>query len=316
MLIKDQNLTSEKNSSLPLAEPPLTDQFLHEIKTHGSPMFAFETYQNTIRSDKVFITSHWHHEIEILCIQRGVADVHIDGESIAVHAGDVVFINSGELHQITSQNSDILYHACLFPLEFLYFARPDYTQSHYLIPLSEKELLLPHFLPHGDSFADAIYLELMDIIATFDNKEAAYQLRIKACLIKILSLVFAQGTFIRTCDADSSIRQKNQQQLKEILHYIESHYADKILLVDIADHIHMSAKYFSQYFKKNFNMGFVDYLNHYRIEKACELIITTNMHMMEISFATGFDNFSYFIRTFKNITGQTPAAYRRTVQTV
>jgi AraC-like DNA-binding protein len=291
-----------------------TDPSLHELKSHGNPMFSFETYRNINLTGTLFIGSHWHHEIEILCFQKGEACVHVSGNTIAVQSGDVVFVNSEELHLITSQDPDILYHACLFPLEFLYFARPDYTQSHYLFPLSDKEILLPLYMEHGDSFTDAIYSELIDIIATFDHKEAAYQLRIKACLIKILSLVFASGRFLRPADTSIALGAKNQQQLKEILSYIESHYEGRIYLDHIADHFHMSAKYFSQYFKKNFGRGFVEYLNHYRIEKACELLVTTNMHIMDISFSTGFDNFSYFIRKFKSITGYTPATYRKTIQ--
>jgi AraC-like DNA-binding protein len=306
--LREQINTPTTTSSLP------ADPSLHELRSHGNAMFSFDTYRNFNLTGTLFIGSHWHHEIEILCFQKGEACVHVSGTTVAVQGGDVVFVNSEELHQITSKDPDILYHACLFPLEFLYFARPDYTQSHYLFPLSEKEILLPLYMKHGDGFSDAIYAELLDIIATFDHKEAAYQLRIKACLLKVLSLIFASGRFLRPADSNIVLGFKNQQQLKEILSYIESHYECRMYLDDIANYFHMSPKYFSQYFKKHFERGFVEYLNHYRIEKACELLVTTNMHIMDISFATGFDNFSYFIRKFKNITGYTPAAYRKTIQ--
>lgn len=302
----------EIQQELPLS--PTADQSLHEQKMRGNPMFSFETYRNINLTGTLFISSHWHHEIEILCFQKGTATVRVSGEVIAVHPGDVVFINREELHEITSEDPDILYHACVFPMEFLYFAKPDYTQRQYLTPLSEKKLLLPHYMGHGDSFADAIYQELTDIIATFDNKELAYQLRIKACLLKILSLAVASDRLVYPADTDLLIHTKNQQQLKDILSYIQSHYEDRMYLDEIADHFHMSAKYFSQYFKKHFGRCFIEYLNQFRVEKACELLVTTNMHIMDISFATGFDNFSYFIRKFKSITGYTPAAYRKTIQ--
>lgn len=312
MPAQSSTLTKQNNHSIKTTASLPTDPALHERRSHGSPLFSFETYRNINLTGTLFIGSHWHHEIEILCFQKGEARVHVSGNTLAVQSGDVVFVNSEELHQITSQDPDILYHACLFPLEFLYFARPDYTQSHYLFPLAEKELLLPLYMEHGDDFTDAIYEELLDIIATYDQKEAAYQLRIKASLIKVLSLVFASGRYLRSTDSNLIFDSKNQQQLKEILSYIESHYESRMYLDEIADYFHMSPKYFSQYFKKHFGRGFVEYLNHYRIDKACELLVTTNMHIMDISFATGFDNFSYFIRKFKSITGYTPAAYRKT----
>ncbi|HOO29305.1 MAG TPA: AraC family ligand binding domain-containing protein, partial [Lachnospiraceae bacterium] len=160
----------------PNASLPSADDSFHEVKSRETALFSFETYRNINLTGTLFITSHWYHEIKILCFQKGEADVYISGQTLHVHPGDVVFINQEELHQITSDDPDILYHACLFPLEFLYFSRPDYTQNHYLTPLSNKELLLPHYMERGDSFTDAIYTELIDIIATFDHKEAAYQL--------------------------------------------------------------------------------------------------------------------------------------------
>lgn len=61
-------------------------------------------------------------------------------------------------------------------------------------------------------------------------------------------------------------------------------------------------------------MTFLEYVTRYRIEKARILLRNTGLSVMEIGFLVGYENFSYFIRTFKRIVGITPAKYRAEVQ--
>ena len=58
-------------------------------------------------------------------------------------------------------------------------------------------------------------------------------------------------------------------------------------------------------------MTLVEYMNHYRLEKACELLLTTDLSVIEISENTGFENHSYFIRLFRRQYQMTPLKYRR-----
>ena len=124
------------------------DKQLHEIKPHGTALFSFATYRMINPSDTLFVTSHWHREVEILCFQKGCAQVLLSGREYPVKAGDILFVNQGELHQISSTDPGLLYHACDFPLDFLCFAGYDYAQSNYLDPLSDKELFFPTLLSH------------------------------------------------------------------------------------------------------------------------------------------------------------------------
>lgn len=57
-------------------------------------------------------------------------------------------------------------------------------------------------------------------------------------------------------------------------------------------------------------IGLNKYLNHYRLEKACNLLIHSNMKVVDIAKYVGFDNTSYFNRIFKNHFGTTPSIYR------
>ena len=64
------------------------------------------------------------------------------------------------------------------------------------------------------------------------------------------------------------------------------------------------------FFKKMTNRTPIDYLNVYRIEMASKKIINTDLSITDIAFSCGFNDLSYFIKTFKKITGITPRKYK------
>jgi YesN/AraC family two-component response regulator len=95
-----------------------------------------------------------------------------------------------------------------------------------------------------------------------------------------------------------------------IVEYIHSHFAEKILLDDVAKFANFSKSYLIRLFKKNTGKTFSAYLNSYRIYKACEMLDLTQKNILEISEACGFENVAYFIKIFKSNTGLTPHKYR------
>lgn len=73
----------------------------------------------------------------------------------------------------------------------------------------------------------------------------------------------------------------------------------------------MNENYFCRFFKDNIGMSLTTYINKYRCEKAAKLLLDSNLKILGVAISCGFDNNSYFIRTFKSIKGCTPKEYRR-----
>jgi AraC-like DNA-binding protein len=99
--------------------------------------------------------------------------------------------------------------------------------------------------------------------------------------------------------------------MKDLLRFVNAHYAKPIALKEAADFCGYSVSYFMKFFKSFTGETFVEYLNHYRLKKASELLTDTDRTILEISEATGFENHSYFIRLFKRYYGITPLQYRK-----
>lgn len=99
--------------------------------------------------------------------------------------------------------------------------------------------------------------------------------------------------------------------VKDIVHYINGHYAEDITLDRISQMVELSRTYVCGLFKKEMGINITSYITNYRIEKARELLRDTNMKSYEIAEKVGFIDESYFSRTFKKVTGQSPNAYRK-----
>ncbi|WP_302336929.1 helix-turn-helix domain-containing protein, partial [uncultured Ruminococcus sp.] len=97
---------------------------------------------------------------------------------------------------------------------------------------------------------------------------------------------------------------------KEMLHFIQRHYAAPLTITVMAEQFHMSEKYFSRYFRIATGQNFTAYLNAVRIEKAQALLLETDETVLEIAFSCGYENVSYFNRVFRRQTGYSPLQYR------
>lgn len=98
--------------------------------------------------------------------------------------------------------------------------------------------------------------------------------------------------------------------IQDAVRYIRHHYAEDISVADIAEHIGMSASWLTKRFKQECGCSIVNYLLDVRIERAKALLAETDMLILEIACAVGFDNSRYFISVFKKAVGLTPKAYR------
>ncbi|ANF97335.1 response regulator transcription factor [Paenibacillus bovis] len=101
-------------------------------------------------------------------------------------------------------------------------------------------------------------------------------------------------------------------EIARALQYIKQNYAQNISLQQVADHVNLSFGYLSNLFKKELQITFIDYLNRYRIERAKELLIGTNLKSYDIAVQVGFSpEYTYFSKVFKKVTGLNPNEYRR-----
>ncbi len=102
--------------------------------------------------------------------------------------------------------------------------------------------------------------------------------------------------------------------VKRMKGMIHEFYQTGIMLDDISRKLDMTPEYLGTLFHRETGTTFSTYVKTYRISKAKELLVGTNLKLYEIAEKVGYSDSKYFSRIFKEITGQLPTEYRRSVR--
>jgi two-component system response regulator YesN len=122
---------------------------------------------------------------------------------------------------------------------------------------------------------------------------------LKGCFQDIHSVLF------RTEEPDQRSR-----QFSEILDYIHEHYNEELSIEYFAGLLNMSNGHFSRTFKEEVGEKYVEYSAKYRLKKAKQFLLETDMKIDDIALMIGYWGRNSFIRTFRKYEGITPAKYR------
>lgn len=108
----------------------------------------------------------------------------------------------------------------------------------------------------------------------------------------------------------SSQDARKVSQIRPAINYIDANYDKPIILADVAKASHLSISRLAHIFKEQMGITIIDYLTSVRIERAKQLLLATDQNCTEICFQVGYNNQSYFTRTFKGLVGMTPRHFR------
>ena len=104
---------------------------------------------------------------------------------------------------------------------------------------------------------------------------------------------------------------ESRNEVAAVKNYIYNHYAEDLNLETLAEKVYLSSGYLSFIFKKETGMNLNRFIRVFRMEKAKELLRTTNMKVAMVSEQVGFANSSYFCRSFREYYGSSPESYRK-----
>ncbi len=103
---------------------------------------------------------------------------------------------------------------------------------------------------------------------------------------------------------------KEQQRIQKVYHFIETNYQKRVDVNEVAAFSHLTTAAFCRYFKKSTHYTFTEFLNRFRINQA-KKILMQDKTVTEACYESGFEDISYFNKTFKKITGGNPSAFKK-----
>ena len=278
---------------------------LKENKPHGTKDDPFSTYhiENAGRSFQIPV--HWHDEFEIIYVRSGFLTVSISGESYIGKTGEAFVVSPGNLHLMGSQTGTVDYYTFLFPLKYISFRTDDMLDEKLLEPLNSGHLMI---CPRVKDTAKELCEQLIEIYeAKKDESESKIttQVRTKIILLQFILEMWKKGFVIEN---DTSGRNTVE---KEMVSYIQQNFTGKISLREFGEQFHLSEKYISRYFKEHFHITLSQYVTYLRFEHAKQLLQDTDIPVTDVAMQSGYQNVSYFIRSFQKAYAVSPLKYRK-----
>ncbi len=275
----------------------------NEDRPRGTYDFPFEFHHIEQNHPRYVMSYHWHVEYEIIRILEGSLTVALDEKSFTAVSGDVIFVHSGILHGGIPKSC--IYQCIVFDGNA--FLKHNSVCAGYMQKIIHQDIMIYHHFTEK-------YSKIRDTVNSIFNsmwqKQPGYELTVIGQFYHFFGLVFGNHYYL---DSVTKTRRdyKRILQLKQVLEFIEHNYASPLTLQQISASVSMSPKYFCRFFSEMTHQTPMDYLNHQRIEQACYQLSTSDDSITEIAYRNGFNDLSYFIRTFKKYKGMTPGKYKR-----
>ncbi len=278
---------------------------LKENKPHGTKDDPFSTYhiENAGRSFQIPV--HWHDEFEIIYVRSGFLTVSISGESYIGKTGEAFVVSPGNLHLMGSQTGTVDYYTFLFPLKYISFRTDDMLDEKLLEPLNSGHLMI---CPRVKDTAKELCEQLIEIYEAKNDESVSKittQVRTKIILLQFILEMWKKGFVIEN---DTSGRNTIE---KEMVSYIQQNFTGKISLREFGEQFHLSEKYISRYFKEHFHITLSQYVTYLRLEHAKQLLQDTDIPVTDVAMQSGYQNVSYFIRSFQKAYAVSPLKYRK-----
>jgi AraC-like DNA-binding protein/mannose-6-phosphate isomerase-like protein (cupin superfamily) len=250
---------------------------------------------------------HWHEQIQILYFEQGEATILCNTNTYMLKPGDILIINTNEIHYGISYNGQLIYHIIKPEFNFLSSSQQDLCQTKYIMPLLQDRIRFQNQISQDS----ALSAEIRRIITEYTEQNLGFELAIKASIYHILVYLLRHYQQESPAPSEQERQQKTLRQLRTALEYIDEHYSETIRLNELANLANLSSQHFCRLFKKLTGKRPMDYINYLRINKAVTLLSESNYNISEIAAAVGFDDSNYFSRIFKKYKKSAPSAYRK-----
>lgn len=240
----------------------------------------------------------WSLKFEIIFVLKGSLQVHYKNHTHTFHAHDLFFFPPYEMFSIISSAPETQTLSVKIDTEYIEHLCPEFAQ----ITMQQNHIRC--------DLTNTTYYELCQNLAriVFNNlkDEITSHLKTLQAANNILTILLDVYGTKKTSATDYS-----SERVGLILTYINENYMHRITAKEVASHLGIHPQYFSAFFQKNFHVGFVEYLNTYRIHHSLSELLYTEHSILEIAVNHGFGNHKTYAAAFRRLYSISPTEYRK-----
>ncbi len=254
--------------------------------------FVFQYNPAGKSAEKNHSLAHWHSHMELLLFTGGKGAVLCDTHTTPVNPGDIFIINENSLHCVVS-TEELCYYSLTVDNKFC--IEND---------IHLETLLFQNHVQDGK--ASALFTQVAESFA--DRNLTFYHAAIRSAVLNLL-VYLARFHSKNAQGVRKRFASKTVENIKATLNYIHAHFTQKLSISEVAGIVNLSQYHFSREFKKATGVSFVKYVNSLRCENARKLMQSGKYTVAEACMQSGFENLSYFSKTFKLHCGHSPNKY-------
>jgi AraC-like DNA-binding protein/mannose-6-phosphate isomerase-like protein (cupin superfamily) len=285
-----------------------TDEKGKELLEHGTALFPISCYEDDLTIMNV--PWHWHEEFEVLYVTEGNPIVLVGTTQYTLNEGEGFFINSGIPHSVQKGNSatskirSIVFHPRIIGggVDSIYWQK-------YIQPIISNPLLAEVYFDNSESWHNSAIHQIIKAWSTCTSDSPGYEFDVRTFLSSMI-FCLSQNCPINIKRPSDKIL-KNNERLKCMLLFIQQNYTNQISVSMIAESALISESECMRCFRSTMNTSPIKYLKHFRLEQASNLLSTSDNKIIDIGMACGFQDISYFIKSFKTLYDLTPSEFQK-----
>ena len=283
------------------------DQNGHELAHHGTAQLPAAFYYDDLK--EAYVPWHWHEELEAIVIPAGGGLLAGDTEKYVVRTGEGFFANSGVLHAAWNRGEEhCRFHSVVFHPRLVGAGLDSIFWQKYVQPVCTNPGLRSLHLDGSEPWHRAALDCIEAAWQAGANEEPGYEFRLRSALSELIYILY--------CNMPPAVQRPSEREgqmaerIKLMLQYIQEHYAEPVTVAQIAGAAMVSESECLRCFRTVIGTPPIRYLKQLRLQRAAELLRTTDEKVAVIGAECGFQDASYFIRTFRAGESCTPAEYR------
>lgn len=255
---------------------------------------------------------HYHKELELLYVERGVLEVMIENEQPRVlRQGDVLLIGSSQLH-ITRKITDDPLSYIVLQFDLQPYFDPAMMMHYRFFAELERPLSRLNGIFAERGVREEIGGIILDMHREMNGQTRGYEIAASMLMKRILLLLVRSDREELLQEYDTAV----SAVIRPVIEFVDRHLEDRILLEDVSLLANMSYSYFSRYFKKAMGVSFVDFVNMRRIKKAERLLLTQDISVGRVAEQVGIMNMAHFYELFRRYNHCSPKDYVRKMSAV
>ena len=271
--------------------------------------FPFKMY--SVSGDGIICTGFHEKAMEIIEITSGNVTVQIGTEFAEAHAGDFLYVPPMMVFKIEALEGEAGMRSMVFDSSIIEANMENFdTEIFYMFYVQSKNKIV--VFDKGHPVYKTLKKYMQESYDEYVSKDVCYKLPIRANIYLMMTALLRYYCGSKN-ELDRMIYH-NVMRLRPVITYIAEHYKEKIYIETLSDMITVSPDYFTKMFKDSIGRTPIDYINGLRINRAMQMLATTDISVNDISDGLGFSNSNYFHKIFKQYMDTSPAAYRKLVK--